>query len=223
VQRFLGEGVLITENKKILKYKAMKNLTKTLFAAAMTALVLTSSVQTTFASQKPVSEVTPPSVLKFNRIWVSGNVRVILTQGDEQSVVSGDNYDSSTTSVKSNGQTLYIKSTDRGLVTLNITVKDLQRVEAFGKSMVLTSNNMDVKYLQVFLHESACAKIKTTAQSLYTVIKDDATLKLKGTADQSILVANKMKNLKLEGFASLKSEIYDNEAIIKSTKTAMTK
>jgi hypothetical protein len=222
VQRFLGEGVLITENKKNLNYKAMKNLTKTLFAAAMTAVVLTSSVFTTFAGEKEVTEVTPPSVSNFNRIWVSGNVKIILTQGDEQSVVSVENYNSSTTSVRTNGQTLYIKSTEPGLVTLNITVKDLQRVEAFGKSMVLTPKNMDVKYLQVFLHESAFAKIKTTAQSLYTVVKDDATLKLNGTADQSIMVARKMKNVKLGDFASLRSETYASEAIMKTDKTAMT-
>jgi hypothetical protein len=106
-------------------------------------------------------------------------------------------------------------------VTLNITVKDLQRVEAYGQSVVVTSNNFDVKNLQLFLNQSATAKIKTTAGSLYTVVKDDAYLKLNGTADKSTMVASNMKNVKLGDFASLKSESYASEAIMSADKTAM--
>lgn len=200
----------------------MKNLTKTLIAAALTAVVLTSSVLTTFAAQPAVTNVTPASLTKVNRIWVSGNVKIVLTQGDEQSVVGAENYDASKTSVTSNGQTLYINSLEPQLVTLNITLKDLQRVEAYGQSVVVTTNNMDVKYLQVFLHQSAYAKIKTTAQSLYTVVKDDAVLKLKGAADQSTMVASRMKNVKTGDFVSLRSESYASEAIMKADQTAMT-
>ncbi len=199
----------------------MKNLTKTLLAAAIAAFVSTSSALTTIAAEQVVSEVTPTAVPSFNRIWVSGNVKIVLTQGDEQSVVGANNYDVSKTSVMSNGQTLYINSMEPELVTLNITVKDLQRVEAYGQSIVVTSNNIDAKYLQLFLHQNAYAKIKTTAESLYTVVKDDAVLKLNGTADQSTMVASKMKNVKLGDFASLRSELYATEAIMKADKTAM--
>jgi hypothetical protein len=192
----------------------MKTLTKTLFAAALTAVVLTSSAMTTFAAEPVVTELTAPSVEGFNKIWVSGNVKIILTQGDKQSVVGTSNYDSTKTSVLSKGQTLYINSMESGQVTLNITVKDLQRVEAYGQSVVVTSNNFDVKNLQLFLNQSATAKIKTTAESLYTVVKDSAVLKLNGTADKSIMIASNMKNVKLGDFASLRSESYASEAMM---------
>ena len=192
----------------------MKNLTKTLFAAALTAVVLTSSAMTTFAAEPVVTELTAPSVEGFNKIWVSGNVKIVLTQGDKQSVVGTSNYDSTKTSVLSKGQTLYINSMESGQVTLNITVKDLQRVEAYGQSVVVTSNNFDVKNLQLFLNQSATAKIKTTAGSLYTVVKDNAVLKLNGTADKSIMIASNMKNVKLGDFASLRSESYASEAMM---------
>jgi len=192
----------------------MKTLTKTLFAAALTAVVLTSSAMTTFAVEQVATELAVPSVEGFNKIWVSGNVKVVLTQGDKPSVIGTSNYDSTKTSVLSKGQTLYINSTESGQVTINITVKDLQRVEAYGQSVVVTSNNFDVKNLQLFLNQSATAKIKTTAESLYTVVKDNAVLKLNGTADKSTVVASNIKNVKLGNFASLSSESYASEAIM---------
>jgi hypothetical protein len=179
----------------------MKTLAKSLFAAALTAVVLTSSTMVTFATE-PTSKATLTSasaVKTFNKIWVSGNVKIVLTQGENQKVVGLDNYDASKTSVKSEGQTLYINSTEKGQVTLNITVKDLQRVEAYGQSQVVTSNNFDVENLQLFLNQSATASIKTTAESLYTVVKDNAALKLNGTAAQSTMIARNMNNINANG------------------------
>jgi hypothetical protein len=192
----------------------MKNLTKTLLAAALTAVVFITSAMTTFAAKHVSTKSTPLSEVQFNRIWVSGNVKVVLTQGDNQSVVGTSNYDSLKTSVLSKGQTLYINSMESSQVTLNITVKDLERVEAYGQSVVVTSNNFAVKNLQLFLNQSATAKIKTTAGSLYTVVNDDAVLKLNGTAGKSTMVASNMKNVKLSNFASLRSESYASEALM---------
>jgi hypothetical protein len=200
----------------------MKTLAKTVFAVALAAVVVTSSAATTFAAKPVKSEVTPRSASSINRIWVSGNVKIVLTQGDKQSVVGTDNYNASKTSVTSNGQTLYINSLESGQVTLNITLKDLQRVEAYGQSVVVTSNNFDVENLQLFLGQTANAKIKTTAKSLYTVVKDDAVLKLNGTAEQSTMVASNRKSIKSVDFSSRKSESYASEAIMNADQTAMT-
>jgi hypothetical protein len=217
---YLKRCRLNDRNIKILNHTDMKNLTKSILAVLLTAVVLTSSAVTTFAVDKS-HLTTTISTPKFNRIWVSGNVKIILTQGNKQSVVGFENYNPSKTSVMTDGQTLFIKSSESQLVTLNITVKDLERVVAYGKSIVVTSNNFDVKYLQVFLHENARAKIKTTVQSLYTVVEDDAVLKLDGTADQSTLVADNVRNLKTSDFASLRSESYITESITKTNTTAM--
>ena len=182
----------------------MKTLAKTLFATALTAVLFASSVATTFAADSaPLAKTS--SVKNVNRIWVSGNVKVVLTQGDQESIKGSENYDATKTSVFSNGHTLYIQSMESQQVTVNITVKDLERVEAYGQSMVVTSNNFAVKNLQLFLYQSATAKIKTTAASLYTVVKEDAVLKLNGTAVESTMIASNMKNVKLADFASRKS------------------
>ena len=199
----------------------MKTLAKIIFAAALTAVVLTSSTVATFAAEPVKAEIKTASLSKFNRIWVSGNVKIVLTQGDKQNVESASNYDAAKTSVSTDGKTLFINSLETSQVTLNITVKDLERIEAYGQSVVVTSNNFDVKYLQLFLGQSATAKIKTTAGSLYTIIKDDAVLKLNGTAGESTMIASNMKNVKLADFASIKSESSASEAIMEAEQNAM--
>jgi len=199
----------------------MKTLAKTIFAAALTAVVLTSSAVVTFAAEPVKAETKTPSLSSFNRIWVSGNVKLILTQGDKQNVEGTSNYDAAKTSVSTDGKTLFINSLETSQVTLNITVKDLERIEAYGQSVVVTSNNFDVKYLQLFLGQSATAKIKTTAGSLYTIVKEDAVLKLNGTAGESTMIASNMKNVKLADFASLKSASYASQAIMEAEQNAM--
>jgi len=199
----------------------MKTLAKTLFAAALTAALLTSSTVATFAAEPVKAEIKTSSLSKFNRIWVSGNVKINLTQGDKQSVEGESNYDAAKTSVSTDGKTLFINSEETSQVTLNITVKDLERIEAYGQSVVVTGNNFDVKYLQLFLNHSATARIKTTTGSLYTIVKDDAVLKLNGTANQSTIIASNMKNLKLADFASLKSASYASESIMEAKQNAM--
>lgn len=199
----------------------MKTLAKTLFAAALTAVLFTSSAMATFAAEPVKAETKTSSLSKFNRIWVSGNVKIILTQGDKQNVEGADNYDAAKTFITTDGKTLFINSLETSQVTLNITLKDLERIEAYGESVVVTSNNFDVKYLQLFLSQSATARIKTTAGSLYTVVKEDAVLKLNGTADQSTMIASNMKNVKLADFASLKSDSYTSESIMEAEQNAM--
>jgi len=199
----------------------MKTLAKTLFAAALTAVVLTSSAMATFAAEPVKAETKTASLSKFSRIWVSGNVKLILTQGDKQNVEGTSNYDATKTSVSTDGKTLFINSEETSQVTLNITVKDLERIEAYGQSVVVTSNNIDAKYLQLFLNQSATAKIKTTAGSLYTIVKEDAVLKLNGTAGESTMIASNMKNVKLADFASLKSASYASQAIMEAEQNAM--
>lgn len=198
----------------------MKTIAKTLF---VTAVLFTSSVMTALASDSvPVPVTSATSSLKnINRIWVSGNVKIVLTQGEKESVIGAENYDATKTSVSSNGKTLYINSMETSQVTLNITVKDLERIEAYGQSVVITNNNFDVKNLQLFLNQSATARIKTTATSLYTVVKDDAVLKLNGTAAESTLIASNAKNVKLGDFVSLKSVSYASGTIMDAETTAM--
>ncbi|MEJ2882552.1 GIN domain-containing protein [Pedobacter sp. GR22-6] len=178
----------------------MKSLIKTTFATLLTAVVMTSSAFSN-AVAKPVNSVKMLSINKsFNKIWVGGNVKIILTQSENEGVFVDENFNADQTSVTSAGSTLYINSMESGQVTIKVSVKDLQRIEAAGSAVVVTSNNFDVKYLQLFLSQNAKAKVSAITGSLYTVIKDDATLKMSGMAHEHTLVASNMKNVKLTDF-----------------------
>lgn len=200
----------------------MKTLTKSLFAVALSAVVFTTSAMAVSVSEPVVKETKVTALSSVNRIWVSGNVKLVLTQGDTPSIVGSENYSTEKTFVKTNGKTLYVNSMEQTQVTLYVTLQDLERVEAHGQSVVETKNNFDVKNLQLFLTQSATAKIKTNAASLYTVVQEDAVLKLNGKADDSTLIASNMKNVKLNDFATLRSSSYASEAIMKAEQTAMT-
>ncbi|MES2828102.1 MAG: DUF2807 domain-containing protein [Bacteroidota bacterium] len=194
----------------------MKTL-NTLFAVALTAVVLTSSAFTTLAAEPQTTIVASSNV---NKIWVSGNVKLVLTQGDKESVKGGENFDAAKTSVHTDGRTLFINSTEANPVTINITMKDLERVEAYGQSTVTTTNNFEVKYLQLFLSQSATAKISAVTGSLYTVINDDAVLKMTGAAHQHTLVAANTNSVNLDNFFSVNKKRYASESIMTAERVA---
>ncbi|EDM35527.1 hypothetical protein PBAL39_07565 [Pedobacter sp. BAL39] len=141
-----------------------------------------------------------PSEKGFNKIWVAGNVKIVLTQGENEGVSVGDDFNADKTSVQYKGQTLYINSMASGQVTINVNVRDLQRIEAAGSAVVVMSNNFDVKYLQLFLSQSAKVKLNAVVGSLYTVISDNASLKMNGSAEEHTLMASNMNNIKFGDF-----------------------
>jgi hypothetical protein len=222
VQRFGCDSVSLTKNKiKNLKHTDMKTLAKTLFAVAITAAVLSSTGLTAFASE-PVSSTTMNVKLStVNRIWVSGNVKLVLTQGKTQGVTETENYDATKTSISTNGKTMFINSEETNEVVIKLTLKDLERIEAYGGSVVVTNNNFDVNNLQLFISQGANANIKTTAKSLYMVVKEEAVVKLNGTAVHSTLIASNMKNVRMNNFACMKSESYASEALFNAPQTAV--
>ena len=146
----------------------MKTLTKTLFAAVLAVVLLTSSSMVTLAAKR--IEIAKPST-GFNKIWVSGNVKLILTQSAQEGIFVDENFNAEKTSVLGKGETLYINSMESGQVIIRISMKDLQRIEAAGSSVVVTSNIFDVKCLQVILSQNASAKVRALTGSLYTNVR----------------------------------------------------
>lgn len=182
----------------------MKTLTKTLIATVLSAVVLTSTAMTSNAAPIVKIEKAATVTPSFNKIWVAGNVKIELSQSNYEGVFVEEDFNAEKTSLISKGQTLFINSMESGQVTIRISVKDLQRIEAAGNAVVVTSNNFDLKYLQLFLSQSAKAKIKVAAGSIYTVVKDDATLKMSGAAEEHTLMASNLKNIRFDDFVSLK-------------------
>lgn len=181
----------------------MKTLAKTLFAAVLAVVLLASSSVKGLAANTTQLELPATG---FNKIWVSGNVKVFLTQSDKEGVFVDEDFNPAFTSVMGKGNTLYINTTEIGCVVIRVSVKDLQRIEAAGNAQVITSNKFDVKCLQVILSQSASAKVNAIAGSLYTNVREDARLKMSGVTDQHTAVATNAKNVQLDGLLSLSTK-----------------
>lgn len=193
----------------------MKTLTKTLFAALFAAVLLTSSSMVTVAAKH--IEIAKPSA-GFNKIWVSGNVKLILTQSTKEGIFVDENFDAEKTSVLGKGETLYINSMESGQVVIRISMKNLQRIEAAGSSVVVTSNIFDVKCLQVILSQCASAKVRALTGSLYTNVTEDAKLKMSGVTDQHTAIASNLKNVKFDNFLSLSTNGHGTELVLAANK-----
>lgn len=203
----------------------MKTSIKSLIALTLTAIVLSGTALTNFAvaaDKTPIGIVTP--LTTFNKIVVSGNVKLTLVQKSRQNIVVDNEVDQSKVSFKQKGYTLFISATDSETLNVTVTVADLQRIDAANGAKVVTVGNFNLEVLQVFLQDNATASVKGTINSLYTVTKDNSDLKLAGTANEHIIVKNRNSILDTEKFAALKTEMTSLEAgIAANTKTALVK
>lgn len=179
----------------------MKTSIKTLFASALTAIVLTSSAFTTFAKEK--EPVSTSANVKFNKVVVTGTAKVVLVQDYTESINSNEELNENTT-VKQKGYTLYINSTEKSPSTIYVHVKDLQRIDVSNTANVNTRGNFDLNVLQIFLKDEAKAKVNATVGSLYTDMKDQSDLKLSGSSAEHHLVRNDVSKLNLTDFVIAK-------------------
>jgi hypothetical protein len=179
----------------------MKTSIKTLFASALTAIVLTSSAFTTFA--KDTTPLTAGAAVKFNKVVVTGNARVVLVQSGSESITTNDELTVRTT-VQQKGYTLYINSTEQSPATIYVYVKDLQRIDASNAAQVKTRGNFDLAVLQIFLKDGAKANVNAKIGSLYTDMKDQSDLKLSGSSAEHSLVRNDVAKLNQNDFVIAK-------------------
>ncbi|WP_285056750.1 GIN domain-containing protein [Pedobacter ginsengisoli] len=193
----------------------MKTLTQTLFATALAAVILGTSALATFAHTGPKTGTSKATVsaVTFNKVIVSGNVKVILVQGAKEAIKVDDNFDASKTTIKRNGYKLIIHSTEIEPVTITVSVKDLQRIDVSGISSVETKGKFDLKYLQIFMSYSSSAIINAKTGSLYTNISDAAELKLSGSTDDHTFIANQNAKADLDHFVCNRAERLTDESI----------
>lgn len=201
----------------------MKTAVKSLIALTLTAIVLSTSALTNVS----MAATTPTSISPekpFNKIDVSGNVKVTLIQSKTERVEVKNEVEGTEVSFNQKGYTLIISSNAKETLDVVVYVKDLQRIVASNGAKVSTLGKFDLNVLQVFLNDDAKATFKGNIKSLYTVTNGNSDLKLRGTADEHILVKNKMSVLNTTDFAALKTEsTFLDNGIAANTKTTLVK
>jgi len=181
----------------------MKTSLKTVVTTALTALVLSTSVFTSFAAEKVNTMDVNPFNPEIKRVIVSGNVKVLLVQSFYEQVAVEDGY-ADKVSVKQVGHTLTVNSNEKNPVTVTVYVYEPYRIVASDKATVRTVGKFDVKHLQVMLKGDAVAYIKAKTESLYTVVNDRADLELHGSTANHIIKSDGLAKLRTDNFAALK-------------------
>ena len=184
----------------------MKTSIKTLIAASLTAIVLSTTVCSTSVSAAPVTPLAISAVKSFKKVSISGNVEVTLIQKSATGIAYTDD-NVGTAKIIQEGDVLRITSTNGTTAKVIVYVDNIYRIQASENSIVKTEGKLTSQYLQIFLKGNAHAEINTTTEGLYTVIEDQADLKLSGSTDSHTLVMGKDQKLTMDKFAALKTNM----------------
>lgn len=184
----------------------MKTSIKTLFAAALTLVVLSSSA---FAATDIVSNnVTVLNQVKnINKIEVNGNVEVILVQAATESVKVYDSYYSKNALVQEKNGVLRISSFQKEKLTVAVYVRELSSIDVADNASVKTFGKVGFVALTINLKDQATANINANTISLTTSIKDNAVLKLSGTTTDHYAVLGSQAKMSMEQFAAQNTSV----------------
>lgn len=179
----------------------MKTSVKTLFAL-FTGIILLSNTVSVKAAE-PTNHITKLSSVKdIRKIVVSGNVNLLLVQGNKESIKVYDKYYSKNALVQQQGGTLRISSYADRPLSIVVYVKELNAIEANNEAKVRTEGCFQLLNLDVRLKDNASANINTKTVNLFTSVKGASALKIAGTADQHAIEMCDLGNLTLDKFAA---------------------
>jgi hypothetical protein len=185
----------------------MKTSIKTLFAAGLSLLVLSTSAFTTSANDSIGTKKVPATNMKVNMVVVSGPVDVYLIQSDHENIKIVSNHEEEPKiSIKKAGAKLIIEGAENERVTMYVYLKDLKRIDASEQSTVRTQGDFNLDALQILLKDDAKANVHVETKSLYTVVKDQAALKLSGSARTHELKKGSLAKIKMHEFNADKTE-----------------
>lgn len=182
----------------------MKPLAIKIAAPFLMIILFISTAMTVAAEELPVNPPETVRLVTFNKIVVSGRVTVLISQRPKESVTAEREYDKTKISFKRRGYTLLISSSDPEPITISISVKELQRIDARGNALVRTTGKLDVQHLQIFLKDEARAQVKANTESLYTYITGHADLKVSGSTQQHFITKDNISRLNMEDLTAAK-------------------
>lgn len=184
----------------------MKTSIKTLFAVALTAIVLTSATAVNAAeSNSNYTNIT--SVKNITKINISGNVKLILVQDAKESVQVYDSYYTKNALVQQQNGELRISSFNKETLTVIAHVNNISSIEASNNSSVSTSGSFNLLNLKVSLNDLATADINTNTVSLNTIVNNGASLKLSGTTDSYTAVLGTIAKVNMNNFSAADSNV----------------
>jgi hypothetical protein len=211
VQLFLPAAVLYSKQQqkdlKKLKYTVMTTSIKTLFAAALTTIILGTASVAANANENNSNYTNITSVKNISKIKISGNVKLILVQDAKESVQVYDNYYAKNALVQQQDGELRISSFTKEALTVIAHVNNLSAIEASNISSVKTAGNFNLLNLDVVLNDGATADIKANTVNLNTSINGASSLVLSGSTESYSAVLGAVAKVNTNNFTAIDSSV----------------
>lgn len=196
----------------------MKTSIKTLCATSLIALAISTSTVYAANNINPAKEksisATAVNITSINKLNVSGNIEVTIIQNAKSKTLytnEGDEY----VSVKKIGNSLYINSKNSTKAAkVTVYLDDIYRIEASENASIVTENELNLKYLQVFLKDNANVSLNTKTAALFTKLNGNSTLSLKGATDSYSIEMDKSARINLDKFKSSKTDMQSDVFVL---------
>ncbi|RZJ81186.1 MAG: hypothetical protein EOO47_05125 [Flavobacterium sp.] len=191
----------------------MKNSIKSLFAATLSLVVLTSSA---FASTDvKTAKVTELKTVKnINKLVVNGNVEVLLVQAPDENVKVYDSYYSNNALVQQQNGELRISSFQKEKLKVAVYVRNLSSIEASNNATIKTCGKVGFLSLDITLKDGATADINANTINLVTRVKDQSSLKLSGTTTEHYAVLSSSAKLNMENFVADNTSVKTENVVL---------
>ncbi|WP_316830367.1 GIN domain-containing protein [Pedobacter aquatilis] len=185
----------------------MKNAIKTLFAAALTTIILGTASVAANATENNSNYTNLTSVKNISKIKISGNVKLILVQDAKESVEVYDNYFSKNALVQQQDGELRVSSFAAKPLTIIAHVNNLSAIEASNNSSVKTSGNFNLLNLNVVLNDNATADIKANTLNLNTSINGQSNLTLSGSTENYNAILGNVAKVTMNDFTATDTNV----------------
>ncbi|MFC3561333.1 GIN domain-containing protein [Pedobacter jamesrossensis] len=185
----------------------MKTSIKTLFAAALTTIILGTASVAANATENNNNYTNLTSIKNISKIKISGNVKLILVQDANESVEVFDNYFAKNALVQQQNGELRISSFTATPLTVIAHVNNISSIEASNTSTVATAGNFNLLNLNVVLNDNAAADIKANTVSLITSINGSSNLVLSGSTESYTAVLGSSAKVGMNDFTANDSNV----------------
>lgn len=195
----------------------MKTSIKSLIALAITAIVLTSSVNAQAENKK---ETVLTEVKKVNKINVTGNVELILVQSADESVKVYNDYYSNNALVQQKDGELRISSFNKEKLTVVVYVTNLSQITAADNATVKTYGKLNTISLDVILKDQATAVLNTNTINLSTDLSGQSNLTLTGSTEEYNAVMGSVSKVNMAQFAAATTNIQSKNIVMAKVAVA---
>lgn len=185
----------------------MKTSIKTLFAAALTTIILGTASVAANATENNSNYTNLTTVKNISKIKISGNVKLILVQDAKESVEVYDNYFAKNALVQQQNGELRISSFTKEPLTVIAHVNNISSIEASNISTVQTAGNFNLLDLNVVLNDAATADIKANTVNLSTSINGTSNLALSGSTESYTAVLGSSAKVGMNDFTTNNSNV----------------